>query len=884
MSNFIPNQILKALQLNSNFALKADMNGNPTNKFSVAESTRDFDAVPYTQLRAAGLLGATFTNHAAFTSALPSLADGIYNIEADESITGSPRSIYSVTAGAASLVFAAASAATLASTDAGRGASTVSFQGSTGTVQDLTGTGGAGLIGSTAGHVQSDIDARPTSAALAATTGAGLVGTSNGNTAQAELNLKPQIFANAAAVRAYTAVGGVNYPAIIVTSADGACGTFYRDATDTTSAEDGASFCGTILRPADYATNGVYKRKFNGFADPQWWGAFGAGDDFTSLQNAIIACAYKNALLISLTHTTTSQLELANGSVISALKGKGSITFSGSMANANVLNGASVNSIYIQNLELIGDLTANASAIQYGAGIRLKDCNDVVIENNYVHNFVQAGISIGTSQFGGSARGVIRNNRVDSISSIGATYVAGIHGVSLQDGVSDWDVYNNTVTNIGTAANNTAGIGIIAYQLNTGWTTPDGIRMRRNVVSNTCQHGIAQYASQLPTAEYHPMSAIDENRVENTGLAATVGGGGIANALGNGIYCEQLIPGTIDGNTTYNTHVNAVSTTIADDAIAAMVNGSSPILEASLSITGNSSVLCNRGGLRLQGISGFTISGHIAQSCKTNGLQLSTCSNFSAVGAFSGASATGAGITFGTGGGGTLATGVSNGVLDIQTKGFADAADLTFASNINGKLNISAYTTRGYYPTSCQDVNLDIFSTYESDLRAIYAASANTNCTVRLRGPNRTGSNTPYIYNSSTGLRIEFEADSLPNSAVMAFGVGDMARYRAPTAGAPDYARCVTGGASGTYVWKEAQALTSVIGSFTLAAAASTVVADAIVTSSSTIEFAPTNASAATLMGSTKSLYVTVSSGSFTMHTADATSAVGTETFSYRVN
>jgi hypothetical protein len=74
-----------------------------------------------------------------------------------------------------------------------------------------------------------------------------------------------------------------------------------------------------------------------------------------------------------------------------------------------------------------------------------------------------------------------------------------------------------------------------------------------------------------------------------------------------------------------------------------------------------------------------------------------------------------------------------------------------------------------------------------------------------------------------------------------------------------------------------------VAGTFTLAAAATTVVPQTATESTSLITLTPTNAAAATLMGSAKSLYVSARTqgASFTVATANATSAAGTETFAY---
>lgn len=76
-----------------------------------------------------------------------------------------------------------------------------------------------------------------------------------------------------------------------------------------------------------------------------------------------------------------------------------------------------------------------------------------------------------------------------------------------------------------------------------------------------------------------------------------------------------------------------------------------------------------------------------------------------------------------------------------------------------------------------------------------------------------------------------------------------------------------------------------VVGTITLAAAPSTTVSQPGVKSGATILLTPTNASAATLVGSAKSPYISaITAGtSFVISTANATNAAGTETFSYYV-
>lgn len=90
---------------------------------------------------------------------------------------------------------------------------------------------------------------------------------------------------------------------------------------------------------------------------------------------------------------------------------------------------------------------------------------------------------------------------------------------------------------------------------------------------------------------------------------------------------------------------------------------------------------------------------------------------------------------------------------------------------------------------------------------------------------------------------------------------------------------------------RQLRALTAAIsgrvlsGSFIMPAAASLTIAQPGIQANSNITLQPTNASAATLMGSAKALYYTIVAGtSFTAHTASGANAAGTETFTYTIN
>lgn len=105
------------------------------------------------------------------------------------------------------------------------------------------------------------------------------------------------------------------------------------------------------------------------------------------------------------------------------------------------------------------------------------------------------------------------------------------------------------------------------------------------------------------------------------------------------------------------------------------------------------------------------------------------------------------------------------------------------------------------------------------------------------------------------------------------------------TDGAADTVLYIKESGSGNTGWVAVQLYSNKIkvGTFTLAAAATTAVPDTAVTANSKVFLTPTNAGAASLMAGSKSLYHSANAAgvSFTVATADATAAAGTETFQY---
>ena len=105
------------------------------------------------------------------------------------------------------------------------------------------------------------------------------------------------------------------------------------------------------------------------------------------------------------------------------------------------------------------------------------------------------------------------------------------------------------------------------------------------------------------------------------------------------------------------------------------------------------------------------------------------------------------------------------------------------------------------------------------------------------------------------------------------------------TAGGTDVVTQLQGIVRQLAAWVKAFSGRQTCGSFTLAAAATTTIAQTAVQSNSYIALTATNAAAANLIRGVHAPYLSaISPGmSFTIATADGGSAVGTETFSYLI-
>lgn len=133
------------------------------------------------------------------------------------------------------------------------------------------------------------------------TSGAGLIGSTMGITVQAFMSASPQRYSTKAGLQA---VSTSSFSYAFVDGTDG--GWFVRNPSDLASAEDGGSYCGTIIRSSDYATNGVWRRVYSGNLDPAWYGVVGSGDEGANIA-AMITAASTLKKVIQLHEGTTYQ-------------------------------------------------------------------------------------------------------------------------------------------------------------------------------------------------------------------------------------------------------------------------------------------------------------------------------------------------------------------------------------------------------------------------------------------------------------------------------------------------------------------------------------------------------------------------------------------------
>lgn len=189
-----------------------------------------------------------------------------------------------------------------------------------------------------------------------------------------------------------------NQPVMIISSPDG--GIFIRNSSDTTSAEDGGSFCGTIIRTSDYATNGVFVRYRDNLLAyaPEWYGG-GQGNvtNDTAAFNAIIT-AGGIAYLGYKQYLYSGNMNLTQGGIVGlgwnqAISKGSSIQFSNCTTTTRgaiytTASGALVDKVVMENFAILANSWDNSTGC-LGYGIELEAA--AVIRNVYVDGFKSDG-------------------------------------------------------------------------------------------------------------------------------------------------------------------------------------------------------------------------------------------------------------------------------------------------------------------------------------------------------------------------------------------------------------------------------------------------------------------------------------------------------------
>jgi hypothetical protein len=485
-------------------------------------------------------------------------------------------------------------------------------------------------------------------------------------------------------------------------------------------------------------------------------------------------------------HTITATLNIPSDTTIEFVGG--SITFSGSMATSSIFAATSKSNIKIIRPKAVGDITASSSNTQNGSFAYFDTCDNVQILNGTISSFPQTSVA-----FVDCTNCRFEGNEVYDIKS--PTDVSAVCGLNIEDACVGVKVINNYIHDIGNLVSDYQGLGVRVIKQTT--TMPVHTEIIGNVIEDCTEHGIVVYDGTTNIANSDPGTLINNNRIVNTGLAATDAGVG-SNTRGNGIYCLGFIPGSIIGNTVESANTNSTTAAIADAGIAVMIGTGATPPQTSLII--ESSVNGANSGVEIQNVNGFIINASVSNITE-DGFQFSQCQNFSGEVIATDNSSTGVGVNVRVG-----ASGCSHFNLRSVIDGFAVGTLVT--SGTDGHIDCLArnFTTRGYGVTTSDNVDAHVSANPATDLELVTTTGANTDCHIVLRASDRPTGNTPFVRNNGTGVIIETWGSGL-TPTVGTWAVGDKINLRTPTAGNADYSRCVTAGTVGT--WKSGAAITA---------------------------------------------------------------------------
>lgn len=127
------------------------------------------------------------------------------------------------------------------------------------------------------------------------------------------------------------------------------------------------------------------------------YGAVGNGiaNDTTAIQNAINAAVSGGTVYFpDGTYLINSDLTIVSNNVRLVGSGRSSIIKSANASSANCIKVSNANHIIISDLQLDGNRLNQSGGVSYSvnAGIRISQCDDVLVENIYVHDTYSQGI------------------------------------------------------------------------------------------------------------------------------------------------------------------------------------------------------------------------------------------------------------------------------------------------------------------------------------------------------------------------------------------------------------------------------------------------------------------------------------------------------------
>lgn len=594
------------------------------------------------------------------------------------------------------------------------------------------------------------------------------------------------------------------------------------------------------------------------------FGAVGDGstDDTAAIQAAVTASQGKTLIIppASVNYKVTASINGVSDICIVGCGVGGAIknydSSAGSDISIFVFNGKS--NFSFENVALIGSNKAIAPSVAQGAGFYILNCSNFKLLNNNITYMSAQGILISSASSGTTADFIVSGN---TISNGNAAF--GGDDIAILSSSKTWRF---VVQNNFCYSNNGSGIGLTQGNA-TGGQLSDGL-VTGNSVENKQRHGIYTYGDQSQAFTPYNIT-ISNNRIVDVGWI--------------GIYINE-----------HGTDIIIDSNQVAD--AAKNITGSLPwacIGAVATNKDGKRLIVTNNicdgwngySGINLVGFHNCVVANNVflgdgtaSAAVTSHAISLQDC-YYTTI--------ENNNITL---------TGVEGGGV---VWGYLDSSATYYGCNTKNNIIIEpsysgvAYTgstagTFAYCQIEGNYIDMDNDNDYQIQLEnsnnfiiksntlingaGTVADILLTNCDNNLIDGNKL------IHNRSTGYSIYLPASTSSGNTITNndfSGITGLSNL-------DDYIR---NSGTNTTILSNKYKSGALTGSFTCAAAATTVVSNANSNVNMKVTLVPTNAAAATLMA-TKGLYWSAYSqgSSFTLATGDAASAAGTETFNYYIS